>query len=287
MGKLELAGKRRLTAQKESAGILVSAGWWGLSIGLFAAIWELAWATGLANPLVLPPPHVFLSGISYQAKFFDPSMRMGNPTGLQVASSFVLTVTYTLLRVIAGLAVAFAMSMLVGVLIRYFRIFGRLTFPIINTLAPISPIAWLPIAIFAFGVGNVAAVFLVVITLFFIMTIATVNQIDRVGQTPINVARTMGASRFQIFTNVIVPSILPSLFTVLRLNVFAAWMIVLIAELIGIGNGLGQVIMISRNTFNAELTILAMAVVGVVGYALDAVLRVVQRKCLYWNSTNV
>lgn len=281
-----MAQHRWKTRQAKSSNLLSAAGWWVLSIGLFAAIWELAWAIGLANPLVLPPPHVFLSGFWFQARFFDPNIRMGNPSNWQILTSFVVTVGYTLLRVLIGLAVAFALSTLMGLLIRYFRIFGRLTFPVINTLAPISPIAWLPIAIFAFGVGDVAAIFLVVITLFFIMTIATVSQIDRVGQTPINVARTMGATRFQIFWDVILPSILPSLFTILRLNVFAAWMIVLIAELIGIGNGLGQVIMISRNTFNAELTILAMFAVGIVGYVLDTALRIFQRKVLYWNSTS-
>jgi NitT/TauT family transport system permease protein len=167
-------------------------------------------------------------------------------------------------------------------MIRYFQIFGNLTLPMITLLAPISPVAWLPVAIFAFGIGNVAAVFLVFIALFFIMTLATISEIDQVNLAYLNVARIMGASRWQILFYVILPAILPGLFLVLRLNLFAAWMIVLIGEAIGVGSGLGQVVMLARNTFNSSLTFFTMTLIGIVGYSLDIVLLQVQRRLLYW-----
>ncbi len=78
------------------------------------------------------------------------------------------------------------------------------------------------------------------------------------------------------------PAILPGLFVVLRLNLFAAWMIVLIAESVGIGSGLGLVVIISRNTFDSQLAFFTMFIIGVVGFALDVGLRVIQRRVFNW-----
>ena len=83
----------------------------------------------------------------------------------------------------------------VGVLIRYFRLFDKLVLPTVTLLAPVSPIAWLPVAIFIFGIGNGPAIFMVVVALFFHMVLATVTQIDGVSPNLINVARTMGAQQ--------------------------------------------------------------------------------------------
>jgi NitT/TauT family transport system permease protein len=125
-------------------------------------------------------------------------------------------------------------------------------------------------------------VFLVVISLFFIMTLATLRLIDQVPQAYENVARIMGASRQQIFLQVIVPAIMPPLFVVLRLNMFAAWMMLLIAESAGVGRGLGLVVMTARGTFNSQLAFFTMAVIGLVGFMLDVMLRQLQRRLLYW-----
>jgi len=256
--------------------------WGTVSIGLFAGLWEAAWAVGWANPLLLPPPHIFLRNFALQGRFFSLATRMGNAPASAILLSVTSTIGITTIRVLIGLFIGFVISLTVGVMIRYFQIFGNLTLPMITLLAPISPVAWLPVAIFAFGIGNVAAVFLVFIALFFIMTLATISEIDQVNVAYLNVARIMGASRWQILFYVILPAILPGLFLVLRLNLFAAWMIVLIGEAIGVGSGLGQVVMLARNTFNSSLTFFTMTLIGIVGYSLDIVLLQVQRRLLYW-----
>jgi len=99
------------------------------------------------------------------------------------------------------------------------------------------------------------------------------------GQVDVDAA---SAGRVEIFLQVILPAILPGLFLILRLNLFAAWMIVLIAELVGVGSGLGQVVMVARNTFNSQLAFFTMTVIGLTGFALDTGLREVQRRLLYW-----
>jgi NitT/TauT family transport system permease protein len=149
-------------------------------------------------------------------------------------------------------------------------------------LAPVSPIAWLPVAIFLFGIGNKPAVFMVFIALFFTMVLATIAQIDSVQTTYLQVARIMGATKAQLYRHVIVPAILPNLFVTLRLHLFAAWMVVLIAEVVGVGSGLGQVIMLARNTFNPGLVFFTIFIIGITGFLFDLLLRQVQRSVLWW-----
>ena len=264
------------------AKLAATAFWWIASVALFAGIWEFCWYMTWANPMLLPPPHIFLQDILLVGKLFDKSTRLGNPTAGLIAWTVAKTIGASTMRVIVGLIVALVGSLAVGMAIRFSPLFGRLILPVINLLAPVSPIAWLPIAMLIFGLGNAPAIFLVYIALFFIMTLATLNLIDTLPPSYVQVARIMGASRPQIFMQVILPAILPGLFVVLRLNLFAAWMIVLIAESVGVGGGLGLVVIISRNTFDSQLAFFTMFIIGVVGFALDVALREIQRRALYW-----
>jgi NitT/TauT family transport system permease protein len=257
---------------------------WGCaSVGLFVGVWEFAWWRGWADPLLLPPPHLFLANLGEQFRFFDPNgERAGALSSGGSLGSVLGVMAWTSLRVIAGLTLGFVLSLAVGVGIRYFGLFGKLTLPTITLLAPISPVAWLPVAVFVFGIGNPPAVFLVFISVFFVMVLSTLAQIDAVPPAYIHVARIMGASKRQMFRHVILPAILPGLFVTLRLNLFAAWMVVLIAEAVGVGSGLGQVVMMARNTFNASLVFFTMTLIGLAGFAFDQGLRWIQRRVLWW-----
>ncbi|MEZ0339649.1 ABC transporter permease [Mycobacterium sp. pV006] len=258
----------------------VAAAWWVGSVALFAGIWELAWLLGWAPELLLPPPHIFLQDFSSQAQFFDTAT-----IGAEQATPLVAvttTVLATVLRVLAGLALGFLASLVTGVLISQFLLVRGLVLPTVTLLAPISPIAWLPVSIFLFGIGNGPAIFMVFIGVYFVMTLATIGLINDVPATYVDVARTMGASRRQILFQVILPSILPGLLQSLRLNLFAAWMVVLLAEAVGVGSGLGQVVMLARNTFNSSLVFFSMTVIGVAGYLLDVLFRQMQTRLLWW-----
>ena len=261
-------------------------GWAVISIGMFCAIWEVLWAIGWADPRLLPPPHVFLGSIAGQAKYFNTISRWQVGAGMDAGPPPALAVVYTagatIGRVLSGLVIASVLSVTLGVAIRYFLLFERLTLPTITLLAPVSPIAWLPVAIFMFGIGNRPAVFMVVVALLFHMTLSTIAQIDGVNRNFVHVARTMGASKRQIYARVIVPAILPGMLLVLRMNLFAAWMAVLIAETTGVGYGLGQVIMLARNTFNPSLVFFTIALIGGLGFSFDFALRLLQNRLLYW-----
>ena len=260
--------------------------WSCVSLGLFAGIWEACWALGWADPKLLPPPHIFLGDIADQAKFFNTVSRWQVGVGQDSGPSPPMAVLYTVLattgRVFAGLAIAAALGISVGIAVRYFLPVERLILPTVTLLAPVSPIAWLPVAIFLFGIGNKPAIFMVVIALLFHMILATITQIDGVNRNFINVARTMGASKWQTYSRVIIPAILPQLFVVLRFNLFGAWMVVLVAEATGVGYGLGQVIMLGRNTFNPSLVFFTIVLIGLLGFGCDWLMRQMQRRLLYW-----
>jgi NitT/TauT family transport system permease protein len=260
---------------------------WGVvSVGMFVAIWEFCWWMHWSDPRLLPPPHIFLGNLPDQTRFFMSADRFKIGSGEVEAPSgawaVVLTVLASMMRVFAGLFLATIASLVVGFAIKYWKLASNLLLPTITLLAPVSPIAWLPVAIFAFGVGDKPAIFMVFIALFFVMTLSTVTQIETVDPKFVNVARIMGATKRQLYFRVILPAILPGLLVVLRLNLFAAWMAVLVAEATGVGYGLGQVIMVARNMLNPSLIFFTIVVIGVLGFAFDLLLRAVQKKLLYW-----
>lgn len=271
----------------ETLRVLVPRFLWGVvSVGLFAGLWELAWLIGWADTRLLPPPHIFLGNFADQARFFMTAERwqigVGEIEGPSNTMAVVITVLASTARVLIGLFLATVASLAIGIGIKYWKLFGNLVLPTITLLAPVSPIAWLPVAIFAFGIGDKPAIFMVFIALFFIMVLSTITLIETVDPKYINVGRIMGATKRQMYARVILPSILPGLLVVLRLNLFAAWMVVLVAEATGVGYGLGQVIMVARNTLNPSLIFFTILLIGGLGYAFDILLRALQNRILYW-----
>ena len=265
---------------------LAGVGWAVVSISLFAGLWEFLWYIEAVNPLLLPPPHIFLQDIPGTLKFFDRTNRVGSVSSGGGVFALLTTVAWTTMRVVTGLAIGFVLGLAVGALLHYSRWARNLLLPTILLLAPISPVAWLPVAIFVFGIGDVPAIFLVFITVFFAIVLSTGSQIASVPVNYLHVAKIMGASERQTFWRVILPSILPALFMTLRLNLFGAWMVVLIAEAVGVGTGLGQIVSMARATFNAKLVFFTMAIIGILGFLSDWALRQIQRRMLWWVAPN-
>ena len=107
-------------------------------------------------------------------------------------------------------------------------------------------------------------------------------RVDRTNIWHQNVTLITGSQTWQIYSRVIIPAILPGLLMVLRLNLLGAWMVVLVAEATGVGYGLGQVIMLGRNTFNPSLVFFTIVLIGLLGFSCDWIMRMMQRKLLYW-----
>ena len=251
------------------ATVLKAAAPWAVII----ALWEWAAAAGWTGAVLFPPPSVFLR----YAVESDFRVGFGNE-----AMTIPWAIVASALRVLAGLAIGFAAAIVTGILISASRTVSDFVLPVIRGLAPIAPIAWIPLGIVLFGIGNPTAVFVVFMGIYFILTISTVAAVKAVDERLIKTARSHGASRVQIWTRVIFPSILPQVFTMLRINFFAAWMAVLAAEMVGLKNGLGMMIILGREMFNTKLILLGMCMVGATGYFVDTLLVQIQRRILWW-----
>ena len=282
------ARARRTTAQgalkrwvQRLRQLTASAGWWVLSVGIVIAIWESAAALQLINPVILPPPHLFIAEIMNQAQFLMPAVGVES-SGANLA--LLTAIIASLRRVLSGLLLAFVVALLTGSLAFYLNIFGKLALPTITLLAPIASVAWIPLAVIVFGIGDSAAIFVVFIGIVFTLTLATVNNMNNVDQLYINTARVLGANRRQVMWYVIFPAILPNLFVITRINLFGAWMGVLAAEMVGVRTGLGAIVVVGRQMMNMNLTFLGMAIIGLVGYLLDAAFALIQKRVLWWKN---
>jgi NitT/TauT family transport system permease protein len=253
---------------------------WGVSVlkalipwAIVIAIWEIASARGWSGAVLFPPPSAFLS----YAVESDFQVGFGRE-----AMTIPFAIVASALRVLAGLALGFVAAIAAGILISASRTVSDMLMPVVRGLAPIAPIAWIPLGIVLFGIGNPTAIFVVFMGVFFILTISTVAAVGGVDQKLIKTAKSFGATKFQVWTRVIFPAVLPQVFTMLRINFFAAWMAVLAAEMVGLKNGLGMMIILGREMFNTNLILLGMCMVGVTGYLVDVLLVQIQRRILWW-----
>ena len=245
-----------------------------ISIGVLVGFWEFSAHIHWQYTQIFPPPSHFLKDLSENGfRIGLGSQAAGIPSS--IASSF--------LRVFAGLGIGFLCSLIAGMAISMSVWVKRFIMPIVELLAPIAPIAWIPLALVVFGIGNQTAIFIVFMGVFFILTIATVKAIETVPEHLLNVARTLGARKWQLWIHITVPFILPQVFTILRINFIAAWMAVLAAEMTGLRDGLGAIIMNGRNLFDNNLILLGMCLIGVSGFFIDTLLKWIQKKFFWWD----
>jgi NitT/TauT family transport system permease protein len=241
-----------------------------LAVGL---LWELLVARGILNGRVLVPPSSFLpyllqgqgsAGIGYNKVTFDTA------------------ILATLIRVMAGFLLAMAASLLGAILICAVRPLRLAILPLARTIAPIAPVAWIPLAITVVGLGSGAAIFVVFMGIVGSVTVAAVAALDDVPDEYRKVARLLGASGASYWLRVIVPAAAPALVTTMRMSFFGAWMAVLAGEMAGISSGLGALIILGQQQFNMKLVMSGIVVIGILGFAVDQVLAWLGRRLVWW-----
>jgi NitT/TauT family transport system permease protein len=183
----------------------------------------------------------------------------------------------SLFRVGAGFGIAVLVAVPFGLWMGRvdgaFRTFN----PIIQILRPISPIAWIPIAILWFGVGNVSPIFLIFISAVYPMIVQTAAGVHTIEKRYLRAAENFGVSRSVLFRQVIIPAVLPEMIVGMRIGLGVAWLVVVAAEMIALRSGLGYLIMDSRNAGNRyDLVIAGMIVIGLIGLILDGAMRLLE-----------
>ena len=190
----------------------------------------------------------------------------------------------SLFRVGCGFGLAVLVAVPLGLWMGWVGGAYRTFNPIFQMLRPISPIAWIPLAILWFGVGDVSPIFLIFISSVFPMIVQTTSGVHTIERRYLRAAANFGVSRSVLFRQVVIPAVLPEIIVGMRIGVGVAWLVVVAAEMIALRSGLGYLIMDSRNAGNRyDLVIASMIIIGIIGLRLDASTRLLERlKTVRW-----
>jgi NitT/TauT family transport system permease protein len=183
----------------------------------------------------------------------------------------------SLMRVATGFLLAVSIAVPLGLWMGWVKgAFSTLN-PLFQMLRPISPIAWIPIAILWFGVGNESPIFLIFISSVFPMVVQTTAGVHTIERRYLRAAENFGVSRYTLFRRVIIPAVLPQIIVGMRIGLGVAWLVVVAAEMIALRSGLGYLIIDSRNAGNRyDLVIGGMVIIGIIGLSLDGMMRLLE-----------
>ena len=180
----------------------------------------------------------------------------------------------SLFRVAVGYLSAVFVGIPLGLLMGWFTRFRMALNPAIQVLRPISPIAWIPVAILWFGVSDAAPIFLIFLASLFPITVAAMAAVQNIQLVYIRAARNFGIGGLELFKKVVFPAALPQILTGLRLALGVAWLVVVAAEMIAVNSGLGYLIIDARNAGKRyDLVVAGMAMIGLIGLGLDFLVR--------------
>ena len=183
----------------------------------------------------------------------------------------------SLMRVSVGFGLAVLVAMPLGLLMGRIQIIYTTLNPVVQILRPISPIAWIPLAILWFGVGNVSPIFLIFIASVFPMVVQTAAGVLTIEQRYLRAAENFTVSRRKLFLQVIIPAALPEMIIGMRIGLGVAWLVVVAAEMIALHSGLGYLIIDSRNAGNRyDLVVAGMIMIGLIGLLLDGFMRLLE-----------
>lgn len=221
----------------------------------------------------LPSPFMIVNGLRELAS-------IGIPPGSLLHDHIV----ESLKRVFTGLAIAVGLGLPLGIFMSYWRRLGEILHPIVEMLRPIPPLAWVPISILWFGIGNQSSAFIIFLGAFFPILLNTITGVLSINQRLIESAIILGAKRRSLFFKVLIPGAMPSIITGIRIGIGIAWMTLVAAEFTGVksGYGLGYMIMTARDLQRPDLIIAGMAVIGFIGYCIDLVIRKIEFRLLRW-----
>src|SRR5215510_8569420 len=190
----------------------------------------------------------------------------------------------SLFRVGAGFGLAVLFAIPLGLWMGWVRGAFVTLNPLFQILRPISPIAWIPIAILWFGIGNASPIFLIFISSVFPMIVQTASGVHSIEPRYLQAAENFGVPRSKLYLQVIWPAVLPQVIVGMRISLGVAWLVVVAAEMIALRSGLGYMIIDARNAGNRyDLVVAGMIIIGMIGLMLDGTMRLLERlKSVRW-----
>ena len=235
-------------------------------IAALLIIWQIAIAYEPAH--LLPGPWGVVGGIVDLARH-------------QLLLKYIVA---SLFRVTWGFLLAAVLAIPLGLTIGWYRRAEMAVNPIIEILRPISPLAWIPIAILWFGVGDLAAISLIFMGCFLPLLLTAINAVHGIPAVYLNAGRNFGLSPANLVFQVLYPAVMPQLIIGLRITLGVAWLVVVAAEMIAVNSGLGFLIIDARNAGNRyDLVLAGMVLIGIIGLLLDIGMRSLEGvKSLRW-----
>jgi len=246
-----------------------------LGLALLVLVWQIvaAKSSGIPSPMVTFQEAVKL--------FSDPFYQKGpNDQGIG------WNLWSSLKRVAMGFGMAAAVGIPLGFMIGRFKFLAAMFNPIVSLLKPVSPLAWLPIGLLVFKAANPAAIWAIFICSIWPMIINTAVGVQRVPQDYMNVAKVLNLSEWKILTKILFPSVLPYMLTGVRLAIGTAWLVIVAAEMLTGGVGIGFWVWDEWNNLNVPHIIIAIVVIGVVGLLLEQALVAIAKAFTYEDVRN-
>jgi len=238
-------------------------------IGLWSVLllWQALAGLGIINSFLLPAPTDVVIALWKLAQ----------------DGTLFLHLAASLKRIVFGYLLACAIGLPLGFLCGWSRTASELIRPIIEALRPVPPLAWVPIAILWFGLGDMSAYFLVFLGCVFPLFFGAYTAVRSIDRNQINAALCLGASRKLLFVDVLFPAALPIMMPNLRLALGIGWMCVVTAELIAAQTGLGYLIQQSRMLFQINNVVAGMVAIGIVGFIMSAAVEKIERHVNAWS----
>ena len=237
-----------------------------LVVALLLAFWQLFPAGD--SIAAFPKPARVAAGFAELASV-QPGERVPRLLSYSIASVF---------RVTWGFLLAASIAIPLGLVMGWYAQIFRALNPLIQLLRPISPIAWIPIAILMLRNDDPRSIFLIFVSTFFPIVVSTAAAVHTIPQVYIRSAQNFGVTGWKLFKKVVVPCCMPQILTGLRIAVGIAWLVVVAAEMIAVDSGLGYLIIDARNAGGSyHLIVAAMLVIGGIGLVLDLLIRRLER----------
>jgi NitT/TauT family transport system permease protein len=252
--------------------------------GTAVAVWQLLSMMGYVNPLILPAPSaVLVRWYQYLAPMepYDPAKMS---YAVWVFSGELIHDAYaSLYRVVVGFLIGAGLALPLGLAMgangKVYKFFD----PLLQVLRPIPPIAYIPLAILWFGLGNPPAIFLISLGAFFPILMNTISGVRHVDGIYIRAARNLGADRATLFLRVILPAATPYILTGARIGVGTSFIVVIVSEMIAVNNGLGFRILEAREFFWSDKIIAGMLSIGLLGLGIDTGMNRLNAYLLKWH----
>ncbi len=251
---------------------------------LVIALWQAVAMLGWVNPQVLPSPlAVVEKWIAYLLPLqpYDPAA--GGWLSWAVSGELITDSIGSLYRVVVGFVIGAGLALPIGLAMGANpRVYDWLN-PLVQLLRPIPPIAYIPLSILWFGLGNPPAVFLIALGAFFPVLMNTIAGVRQVDGIYLRAARNLGATGGTMFLRVILPAAVPYILSGVRIGIGTAFIVVIVSEMIAVNNGLGFRILEAREYFWSDKIIAGMISIGLIGLAIDVGMNKLNNHLLRWH----